>query len=663
MGAYLGSPSTEKKSDDYNDSEKFSFGASRMQGWRISMEDAHNCVPDLTENSSLFGVYDGHGGSEVALYCALHITDVLKDLKSFKDGEFETALKEAFMALDKELLNPEAIRELKVLADRDLDMARPSEEEIAAAEMERQDEEECEEDEVAMLTEEATMSLEELKARYAKVANETRNKLEERKHGEKAQSSKLTNSSNSDKSQCSSSSAAASSSKIDKSEEPKQVISEVSSSVKSNAEEMPSTSGPSSSKDYTASSGSGSSDATVSSSSSISRNSDVKPEQSNEVSSSDSKNPEFSGKEQHKDTDTSEKKSEKLVNATKTTSAKMKSGKIQPKGKAVKLGLEDDENFEPELSESDSGEDDGFESDEAVEGSSDTEQESDEEDDSDDEEDDEIAAVPALSAIASNNEEPGKDSGTTAVVALLNDYQLFVANAGDSRCVLCREDVALDMSHDHKPEDEEELARIKNAGGYVSGGRVNGGLNLSRAIGDHSYKMNEKFDLKNQMISAVPDVKKVTLKKGDKFMVLACDGIWNTLSSQDVVNFVLARLPDSDSKDEIKLSSICEELMTTCLAPDTTGDGTGCDNMTCIIIKFNDEWLDKSTPDETDKNEVTCGKNLLKTDLASGERVEIAVKTNGLESKKELVINSGLPIKRTRDETNIENSAKKQKSV
>lgn len=43
---------------------------------------------------------------------------------------------------------------------------------------------------------------------------------------------------------------------------------------------------------------------------------------------------------------------------------------------------------------------------------------------------------------------------------------------------------AVDMSYDHKPEDEVELTRIKNAGGKVTmDGRVNGGLNLSRAIG------------------------------------------------------------------------------------------------------------------------------------------------------------------------------------
>lgn len=87
-------------------------------------------------------------------------------------------------------------------------------------------------------------------------------------------------------------------------------------------------------------------------------------------------------------------------------------------------------------------------------------------------------------------EEPGKDSGCTAVVGLLSGRDLYVANAGDSRCVVCRNGKAIEMSLDHKPEDDEESARIIKAGGRVTlDGRVNGGLNLSRALGDHAYKM------------------------------------------------------------------------------------------------------------------------------------------------------------------------------
>ncbi|KAI8499277.1 Protein phosphatase 1G [Branchiostoma belcheri] len=204
---------------------------------------------------------------------------------------------------------------------------------------------------------------------------------------------------------------------------------------------------------------------------------------------------------------------------------------------------------------------------------------------------------------------PGSDSGTTAVVALLSQEKLYVGNAGDSRCVLCRAGRAIDMSIDHKPEDDEERDRILKAGGKVTqDGRVNGGLNLSRAIGDHCYKRNEDLPLKDQMITSLPDVRTIDMQQDDEFMVLACDGICLKMSSwcshamasdmqqddefmvlacdgncQQVVDFVRNRLaeetPDGGKRT---LSSICEEV-----APDTTGDGTGCDNMTCIIVKLH----------------------------------------------------------------------------
>lgn len=47
------------------------------------------------------------------------------------------------------------------------------------------------------------------------------------------------------------------------------------------------------------------------------------------------------------------------------------------------------------------------------------------------------------------------------------------------------------MSEDHKPDDPAEKNRINMAGGFVSEGRVNGNLNLSRALGDLEYKSNK----------------------------------------------------------------------------------------------------------------------------------------------------------------------------
>ncbi|ROT79394.1 hypothetical protein C7M84_001877 [Penaeus vannamei] len=180
-------------------------------------------------------------------------------------------------------------------------------------------------------------------------------------------------------------------------------------------------------------------------------------------------------------------------------------------------------------------------------------------------------------------EEPGFDSGCTACLALIKDNELYVANVGDSRCVVSRDGKAIEMSLDHKPEDDPEAARIIRAGGRVTAdGRVNGGLNLSRAIGDHGYKQNKNLSAEEQMISPLPDVRSMTLEPKDTFIIVACDGIWNSLSSQEACDFVSERL-----SEDTKLSKICEELFDHCLAPDTHGDGTGCDNMTCIIIKLN----------------------------------------------------------------------------
>ena len=81
--------------------------------------------------------------------------------------------------------------------------------------------------------------------------------------------------------------------------------------------------------------------------------------------------------------------------------------------------------------------------------------------------------------------DPGSSSGSTAIVCLLRDGVVTVANVGDSRCVLCSDGKAVDLSVDHKPTCETEKTRIEAAGGSVNKlGRVNNGLNLSRAIGE-----------------------------------------------------------------------------------------------------------------------------------------------------------------------------------
>ncbi len=98
------------------------YGVSAMQGWRISMEDAHAAVLDLqVEDStkdfqaasaedrlSFFGVYDGHGGDKVASYAGENVHKILAKQEAFRKGDFEQALKDGFLATDRAILNGKA---------------------------------------------------------------------------------------------------------------------------------------------------------------------------------------------------------------------------------------------------------------------------------------------------------------------------------------------------------------------------------------------------------------------------------------------------------------------------------------------------------------------------------------------------------------------------
>eukprot|EP00095_Tigriopus_kingsejongensis_P006602 snap_masked-scaffold634_size121673-processed-gene-0.10 protein:Tk06602 transcript:snap_masked-scaffold634_size121673-processed-gene-0.10-mRNA-1 annotation:"protein phosphatase 2c" len=170
-------------------------------------------------------------------------------------------------------------------------------------------------------------------------------------------------------------------------------------------------------------------------------------------------------------------------------------------------------------------------------------------------------------------------SGSTAITALMRDSKVFVNNVGDSRCIVGINGVAEALSVDHKPQDEKEHDRILAAGGFVEFNRVNGNLALSRAFGDFSFKNNDSLPVGEQMVSGTPDIVVKDVTEEWDFLVLACDGIWDVLSNQDVADFVTQRIGDGHEPE-----LICEELMTKCLAPDCNMGGLGCDNMTVILV-------------------------------------------------------------------------------
>ncbi|XP_024371750.1 probable protein phosphatase 2C 60 isoform X1 [Physcomitrium patens] len=182
--------------------------------------------------------------------------------------------------------------------------------------------------------------------------------------------------------------------------------------------------------------------------------------------------------------------------------------------------------------------------------------------------------------VGPNSDYKGPSSGSTAVVALIRGRNLIVANAGDSRCIISRRGQAENLSVDHKPELELEKERINKAGGFIHAGRVNGSLNLTRAIGDMEFKYQTDLPPDKQIVTCCPDIRQVDIGPGDEFIVLACDGIWDVMSSQAVVDFVIQKLPTAKT-----LSSICEDILDHCLSP-STRQQEGCDNMSIIIVQL-----------------------------------------------------------------------------
>lgn len=172
-------------------------------------------------------------------------------------------------------------------------------------------------------------------------------------------------------------------------------------------------------------------------------------------------------------------------------------------------------------------------------------------------------------------------AGSTAVTVLIKNDRLYCANAGDSRAIACVGGKLDVLSFDHKPNNTNELERIKKAGGYVEYNRVNGYLALSRALGDFSLKRNTNVLPEEQVVTAWPDIEERQVNEDWQFMVIACDGIWDVLPSQSVLEFVQAEIAQG-----IYPQNICENLMTRCLAPDCQMGGIGGDNMTVIIVCF-----------------------------------------------------------------------------
>lgn len=196
--------------------------------------------------------------------------------------------------------------------------------------------------------------------------------------------------------------------------------------------------------------------------------------------------------------------------------------------------------------------------------------------------------------ICEDKKKEAVEMGSTCLCAINykigDDRFLQVVNIGDSRAVLCRDGVAIPLTKDHKPNWPEERKRIEYINKntefkeqiYFDGidWRIKD-LSVSRAFGDLDSV---------PYVTHIPDVFYYKIEPRDKFILLACDGIWDVLSNQEVVNFILDHLDNPDTtiyniprkypKESKGDNNIAKKLAEYAIARGSL------DNITAILIVF-----------------------------------------------------------------------------
>ena len=169
------------------------------------------------------------------------------------------------------------------------------------------------------------------------------------------------------------------------------------------------------------------------------------------------------------------------------------------------------------------------------------------------------------------------NSGCTAAVAVLRweevegeseeqDQErvrmLYTGNVGDSRLVLNRGGKPLRLSYEHKGSDTGEVRRIEQAGGLVLGGRVNGVLAVTRALGDTYVK---------EHVIGTPYTTATQLCPQDRHLIIACDGLWDVCTDEEAVKLV-------EAQEAQGAQAAAQRLVQRAL------EGGSCDNVTVMVV-------------------------------------------------------------------------------
>ncbi|XP_008061293.1 protein phosphatase 1F [Carlito syrichta] len=191
-------------------------------------------------------------------------------------------------------------------------------------------------------------------------------------------------------------------------------------------------------------------------------------------------------------------------------------------------------------------------------------------------------------------------SGTTGVCALITGATLHIAWLGDSQVILVQKGQVVKLMEPHRPERQDEKARIEALGGFVSHmdcWRVNGTLAVSRAIGDVFQK---------PYVSGEADAASWELTGSEDYLLLACDGFFDVVPHKEVAGLVQSHLIRQQGSG----LHVAEELVT------AARERGSHDNITVMVVFLRDprELLESRIQGTGDSLDLPCGLPQPETD-------------------------------------------------
>ena len=195
-------------------------------------------------------------------------------------------------------------------------------------------------------------------------------------------------------------------------------------------------------------------------------------------------------------------------------------------------------------------------------------------------------------------------SGSCGIMAMIQNNKIIIANVGDSRLVLFKNGKVFFSTEDHKPNTETEKKRIKNAGGEIyqtftyfplrQNGReieapwrvLPGRLSVSRTFGDVEAK-DPKFGGIGGVVMALPDITEFDLDDEFNFMVIGCDGIFDVLSNEEILECVKIVINEKKVEEinEDNIHDLCGDFAGMIVKGAIAKDSS--DNVSCIVVAFN----------------------------------------------------------------------------